>query len=136
VEGDLREAGKRAALNFGHTIGHALERVSGYLVQHGHAVAAGMLIETEIGTAMGVTDSDTIRDIFQALQRLHLPHEIVFDDVAPLLEATGSDKKVRGGAVRYVLLERTGIVARTEDAEWTWTVPDDVVREALRQFSV
>jgi 3-dehydroquinate synthase len=136
VEGDLREAGKRAALNFGHTIGHALERVSSYKVQHGHAVAIGMLVEANIGNVLGVTNAETSNDIYNALQRARLPHEIALDEVAPLLTATSSDKKVRDGAVRYVLLERTGRVARTPAGEWTWEVPDAVIRDALRPFSV
>jgi 3-dehydroquinate synthase len=136
VEGDLREAGKRAALNFGHTIAHALEHVSGYRIPHGHAVALGMLVEAEIGTVMGVTEAHTTAAIHKALQRADLPHEIVFDDAAVVIDATRSDKKVRSGTVRYVLLEKAGNVARTEAGEWTWEVPDDVVREALRQFSV
>jgi 3-dehydroquinate synthase len=110
--------------------------VSGYAIQHGHAVALGMLVEAEIGSALGVTRADSTRQIHQALQQARLPHEIVFTDTRPLVEATRSDKKARGGAVRYVLLERTGRVARTTSGEWTWEVPDDVVRSALTQFSV
>ncbi len=136
VEGDLREGGKRAALNFGHTIAHALEQVSSYRIPHGHAVALGMLVEAEVGTALGVTETHTTAAIHSALQRADLPHEIVFDDAAVVIDATRSDKKVRSGAVRYVLLEKAGSVARSDTGDWTWEVPDDVVREALRQFSV
>jgi 3-dehydroquinate synthase len=135
VAADPREAGERAALNFGHTIAHALEQVSGYAIQHGHAVALGMLMEAEIGRAWGITHPDVTKDIYKALQRVHLPHEIVFTDTAPLIAATRADKKARAGAVRYVLLEKTGRVARTEQGEWTWDVTDDVVSDALRQFS-
>jgi 3-dehydroquinate synthase len=136
VAEDLREAGKRAALNFGHTIAHALERASGYAIQHGHAVGLGMLIEAEVGNVLGVTNPHSTQDIYKALQRVRLPHEIVFTDVAPLVAATRADKKARSGAVRYVLLEQTGSIARTATGEWTWEVPDDVVSTALRQFSV
>lgn len=135
VEGDLRETGKRAALNFGHTIAHALERVSGYAIQHGHGVALGMLIEAEIGNVLGITQPDSVKDIYHALQRAQLPHEIVFSDTAPLVEATRADKKVRNSTLRYVLLERTGAVARTPQGDWTWEVPDDVVIKALGQFA-
>lgn len=136
VRNDEREAGKRAALNFGHTIGHALERVSTYAVAHGQAVGLGMLIEAEIGTALGVTDSNATKRIYRALQAVRLPHTIVVDQSPPLIDATRSDKKSRGGQARYVLLERIGSVARTAQGEWTWEVADDVVREALEQFSV
>jgi 3-dehydroquinate synthase len=136
VAADPREAGRRAVLNFGHTIGHALERVSGYAVPHGHAVAVGMLVEAEIGTALGVTNPDTVQEIFRALQAARLPHDIIIDDPEPLLAAMRTDKKGRGGDVRYVLLERAGSAARTEEGDWTWPVPDDVVRQAFAEFSV
>jgi 3-dehydroquinate synthetase len=95
-----------------------------------------MLVEAEVGTALGVTETHTTAAIHSALQRADLPHEIVFDDAAVVIDATRSDKKVRSGAVRYVLLEKAGSVARSDTGDWTWEVPDDVVREALRQFSV
>jgi 3-dehydroquinate synthase len=136
VEGDMREAGKRAALNFGHTIAHALERLSNFELQHGGAVGLGMMIEAEIGAALGITDKHATTELCDALQRVRLPDSIVFDDGRPLIAATASDKKVRSGSVRYVLLENIGKVARTESGDWTWDVPDDVVSEALRQFSV
>ena len=132
---DLREGGKRAALNFGHTIAHALEQASGYAVEHGHGVGLGMLIEAEVGNALGVTQPGSVQDIYRALQRVHLPHEIVFSDPAPLIAATRTDKKVRNRTVRYVLLEKTGAVARTPAGDWTWEVPDDVVIRALGQFA-
>lgn len=136
VDADPREAGQRAILNFGHTIAHALEQISGYAIGHGHAVALGMLIEAEIGSVLGVTHPDTTKEIYHALQAARLPHEIVFDEIGPLLEATRADKKRRAGATRYVLLERAGRVARAADGNWTRVVPDDVIREALNQFSV
>jgi 3-dehydroquinate synthetase len=95
-----------------------------------------MLIEAEIGTALGVTESRTTSEIHLALQRVRLPHEIVFDDPAAVIEATKLDKKNRAGSARYVMLARAGSVALTTEGDWTWPVPDDVVRKALRQFAV
>jgi hypothetical protein len=60
----------------------------------------------------------------------------VIDDASRIIEATRNDKKARAGAVRYALLEKPGRIARSEQGEWTWPVADDVVREALKQFSV
>ena len=136
VKDDVREAGARAALNFWHTVAHALEQLSHYEITHGQAVGLGMMIEAEIGVAMGVTHEHVTADIATALAHVRLPDSIVFHNGLPLIEATGHDKKSRSGEVRYVLLETVGKVARTEAGEWTWPVPDDVVREALRQFSV
>ncbi len=136
VADDPREAGKRAVLNFGHTIGHAIELVSDYTVPHGHAVALGMLIEAQIGVAMRVTAADTAGRIRRALAAARLPQELRDVDVQTLLEATRTDKKRRARAVRYVLLERAGQVARTPDDDWTWAVPDDVVKQVLTDAAV
>ena len=136
VKDDVRETGARAALNFGHTVAHALEQLSHYEVTHGRAVGLGMMIEAEIGVALGVTHERVTADIANALAHVRLPDSIVVENGMPLIEATGHDKKGRSGEVRYVLLETVGKVARTEAGEWTWAVPDDVVRKALRQFSV
>lgn len=135
VRDDLREADKRAALNFGHTIGHALEHVSGYEIGHGDAVALGMLMEVEIGNALGVTAASAAATIMQALEEADLPFDIAFDEVDPIIEATRSDKKARAGTVRYTLLEKAGAVARSQTGEWTIAVADEVVRAALEQFS-
>lgn len=134
VEGDLRETGKRAALNFGHTIGHALERVSNYRLHHGHAVAIGMVVESEIGIELGVTDKHVSTEIRLAVQRARLPQETVIVEPGRLLEMTASDKKVRAGAVRYVLLERIGRVARGEDGSWSQPVPDAVAGQVIARF--
>lgn len=136
VAEDPREAGKRAILNFGHTIGHAIERVSDYAVPHGHAVALGMLVEAQIGVAMGIAAADTPQRIRRALAAVRLPQELRDVDVRALLDATRTDKKRRAGAVRYVLLERAGRVARNPDDAWTWAVPDDVVTEVLTELAV
>ena len=133
VQEDPREKGKRAALNFGHTMGHAVEREFDYGISHGQAVALGMIMESHIGVAAGVTAPGTPDIITEAVDAANLPHFAGFDDFEGLIEATRSDKKARGGAVRYALLEKVGAVARTGDGEWTTAVADDVVRETLKQ---
>jgi 3-dehydroquinate synthase len=134
VEQDTREQGKRAALNFGHTIGHAFELQSNYRVPHGHAVAAGMMLEAEIGVAMGITEPDAPARIARALEVARLPVSIDIGDLDAVIKATRSDKKARGGTVRYTLLQRIGSIARSGDA-WTVAVEDDVVREILKKHS-
>ncbi|HEY0809597.1 MAG TPA: 3-dehydroquinate synthase [Longimicrobiales bacterium] len=132
VSDDPREQGKRAALNFGHTIGHALERVCNYAISHGEAVAFGMITEAYIGLTMGVTEHQAPDQLEEALVRTRtLPEPVSMPDVEDLLQATRADKKARRGAVRYTLLRDIGEVARSEAGEWTVEVPDDVVRKAL-----
>lgn len=132
VAADPREAGRRATLNFGHTIGHALEAQSGYALPHGYAVAIGMVAEAAVGEAAGVTAPGTAAALREALDGLGLPTAWPPDaGVAAVLARCRTDKKVRAGRVRYALLARPGVVARTAEGGWTHEVPDDVAAEAL-----
>lgn len=132
VASDVREAGRRAALNFGHTIAHAIERASGYRVAHGRAVAMGMVVEARLGEALGVTEPDTAGRLAALLSRLGLPARVPASlEPAAVLEATRTDKKARGGQVRYALIARIGAVAPGPGGSWTHVVPDDAVLDAL-----
>lgn len=132
VERDARESGERAILNFGHTIAHAVERVSGYAVSHGEAVAMGMVVEATIGERAGVTRPGTADAIRLPLRALGLPTTIPATvDRAELREATRSDKKTVNRQVRYALIESVGVPARTGDGGWTRVVADGAVEEGL-----
>ncbi len=130
VSEDEREGGLRQVLNFGHTLGHALEQVSAYRIPHGSAVALGMVLEARVGEALGVTAPGTSGALSGALRAFGL----LGDERLPgtpdaLLEATRLDKKAREGRVRYVLLERVGKVAGF--GGWSRPVDDAVVRGVL-----
>ncbi|HEX6817342.1 MAG TPA: 3-dehydroquinate synthase [Ktedonobacterales bacterium] len=128
VEGDEREqeGGRRHLLNYGHTIGHAIEAVAGYGAWlHGEAVAVGMMVAARIGERMGVTPGDLVERQGRLLRRFGLPveaHGLVADE---LMRAALWDKKVSGGRVRWVLPNALGHASLHDD------VPDDVVRAAL-----
>ena len=124
---DPLEQGERAVLNFGHTLGHALERVTGYTVAHGHAVAIGMVLAARLGEVLEVTEPGTARALADVLAALGLPVELP-GGVAwnALLEATATDKKGRRGRARFVLLRRIGEVAK-QGEEWTWPVPEEAL---------
>lgn len=128
VSADEREGGYRQILNFGHTVGHALEAASDYALGHGGAVAAGMLLEAEIGERLGVTETGTRARLEEGLAGLSLPPLPPLDPgrVAAYL---GVDKKARAGRARYVLLERLGTVDRS--GGWSREVPEPLVREVL-----
>jgi 3-dehydroquinate synthase len=112
VAEDPEETGLRAILNFGHTVGHALETLSGYAVLHGEAVAAGMRVEAWLGEEIGVTESGTGARLDEVLNGCGLPEVLEQDHTAErLLEAARPDKKAREGALRWVLLRRVGEVA-------------------------
>jgi len=125
VAKDPEEAGRRAVLNFGHTVGHALERASGYEILHGQAVAAGMRVEARVGESLGVTRPGTARRLAALLDRCgqrDRPEEAA--DPAELYALARLDKKGREGRVRIVLLERIGAVARAPDGSWTHDLDD------------
>lgn len=132
VSEDPHERGMRAMLNFGHTIAHALERVTGYAVPHGRAVAIGMVAEARIGEAAGVTRDGTARRIAGVLETLGLPTAL--PAACPpdaLLDAASSDKKARGSRIRWALVSDVGVGARGPAGEWTIEVPDEIVLGAL-----
>ncbi len=127
VDRDELEGGYRQVLNFGHTIGHAVEAASDFGLGHGSAVALGMCAEAWMGERMGVTAPGTSVRLAGALRELvHPSIAVSADDVLSFLSA---DKKVRAGRPRYVLLERVGRVSAGDG--WTHEVPDALVAEAL-----
>jgi 3-dehydroquinate synthase len=131
VKSDLRERGRRKTLNFGHTVGHAIEQATGYALLHGECVAVGMVIEARIAERLGIADRGTSDAIARVLAHAGLPtaRPSSLDPVA-VLAATRSDKKSRAGAVEYALPVRIGEMM---DAGSTWSVPvdDAIVREML-----
>jgi 3-dehydroquinate synthase len=131
VAQDEREAGRRAILNFGHTVGHAIEALTRYETLHGEAVAVGMVAEARLGEAVGVTRPGTAGALTESLKALGLPTELPvrIGDLVPVMR---HDKKSRGGTVRFALLERIGCAARRGEAEWTFEVGADALEAALR----
>ncbi|HMO96260.1 MAG TPA: 3-dehydroquinate synthase [Tepidiformaceae bacterium] len=126
VSDDEREAGRRTLLNYGHTIGHAIEAVTGYSTYlHGEAIAVGMRVAGMISRDLGLLSDDDLARQQRLLGAFGLPESAPGVSVEAVLDATLSDKKVRAGSIRWVLLEGIGN-AVTRDG-----VPDDVVRRAV-----
>jgi 3-dehydroquinate synthase len=134
VARDEREQGPRKMLNFGHTLGHALEAVSGYRLLHGEAVAIGMVLEAALGERLGVTETGTEARLRGLLRAAGLPTAAP-GDCAPgaVLEATRLDKKARGGRVEYALVERIGRASPGPDGRWGRAVEDEVVLAVLER---
>ena len=131
VSRDEREEGLRKILNFGHTIGHAVESVSGYSLLHGEAVAIGMALESQLAEKIGVAQSGTANRVEETLRLAGLPTELPPGCGAnAILEAMRSDKKVRTGRIRLSLPLRIGAMAGAESG-WTVSVSDDQLREVL-----
>jgi shikimate kinase/3-dehydroquinate synthase len=109
VARDERESGDRALLNFGHTLGHALESEGGYArLTHGEAVSLGMVAALRIGAALGVTPPPLAARVTALLAKLGLPTDLDAQPLAAALPLVGLDKKRRGGAIRFVLLRALG----------------------------
>jgi 3-dehydroquinate synthase len=129
VSKDERETGLRAILNYGHTIGHALEAASGYTgLTHGEGVAIGMVGAAMLGEAL-----ETARDVVEPTKRLltafRLPVQLAGDwSEEELMALMRRDKKVRGGAYTFVLPERIGAVRVVRG------IPEEKILRVLRKL--
>ena len=114
VSADLREAGEREILNYGHTLAHAIERNERYQWRHGAAVSVGMMFAAELSHLAGKlseTEVDRHRDI---LTSLGLPTTYRDRQWPKLEDSMKRDKKTRAGLLRFVVLDRIGKVSRLE----------------------
>lgn len=108
VNADEREKGERMLLNFGHTLGHSLEKIYNYSgLSHGEAVAIGMCIITAASEKAGITKTGTTEEIISLCKKYGLP---TTDNASPkeIAEICSSDKKSSGGSVNLVLLKEIG----------------------------
>jgi 3-dehydroquinate synthase len=114
VSEDLREAGHREFLNYGHTLGHAIERVEEFGFRHGEAVAIGMTYAAELGRISGRLDDQTARRHRSVLAAVGLPTAYRAGAWPRLRSAMAVDKKARGSRLRFVVLDglaRPGVLA-------------------------
>lgn len=128
VEKDPKEQGERALLNFGHTIGHAIEKYKNFEMLHGECVALGAVAAAFISWKhnwLSMEEYYEIRDMFVPF---HLP--ISIDDIEPeeVLALTKSDKKMAAGQIRFILLKKVG------KAVIDTTVSDEDILNALREI--
>jgi shikimate kinase/3-dehydroquinate synthase len=125
VARDERDGGLRQVLNFGHTVGHAIETVTGYArYRHGEAVALGLLAALQLSGQPELRDE--VRGLFAARA---LPTTLDGVDPAAVVEATAKDKKRLGdGPVAFVLLEKPGAPRPGQ------TIDSDAVRQAVQEL--
>ncbi len=116
AQDEREEKGLRAILNFGHTVGHAIEAVAGYdgKYQHGEAVAAGMVAESRLARRLGWIEQVAIERLVHLLEWFGLPTSAPGLDPEHLLEAMSRDKKNRRGKIRFVLPLAIGRVETTD----------------------
>ncbi len=126
-EDEHERTGLRMVLNFGHTVGHALEAVLGFgRIRHGEAVAIGMVAATRLSVAMGLLDTEAANQVEGLLADFGLPVRLPPGvDPAAIIDRIYYDKKVAGGRPRWVLLQRIGETVIRSD------VPDSLVFDVL-----
>lgn len=134
VSDDEREAGRRAILNAGHTVAHALEHATAYALPHGEAVALGLVAECALAEALGVAPAGLGDRVARLLDRLGLPVRLA-QPIPPdrLVQAMGSDKKNRGAQIRFAL--PSGLGAMDEGERWTRPAPEPALRRALEAIA-
>ena len=127
-EDEFETGDKRVLLNYGHTIGHAIEAVTEYgEYLHGEAVSIGMMVAAHIANLMGMISDELVDRQRNVLQKYNLPVSATALSPDDLIAATKLDKKNRSGQVRWVLLEGPGQSTTRRD------VPEEIVRTALAQ---
>jgi 3-dehydroquinate synthase len=129
VESDPFEQGERAHLNFGHTFGHAFEKATDYAMTHGEAVAVGVRCACRVAEELGMMSPSDRDHVLRVLQACDLPIDGVqatVDDVLPIML---TDKKVRGGRVRFVLPDGLGSATIRDDVDPA--LVRQVIEEAL-----
>ena len=132
VEADESDRGRRAVLNAGHTIAHALEAATDYVMRHGEAVAIGLVVEARLGERAGFTAPGTSPTLVAALERFGLPTRVPAEVTTDrLIAGIGSDKKHRAGTLRFSFPARIGAMAGDDAAGWTQAASEAAIRAAI-----
>jgi 3-dehydroquinate synthase len=134
VDEDERESGRRAILNAGHTVAHAVEHASGYALAHGEAVALGLVAECELAEAMGIGRRGLGAEVAGLLRRLGLPVRLA--EALPrerVLAAMAADKKNRADRVRFALPRDVGTMFPGE--RWTVAAEEQAIASVLDGLS-
>lgn len=134
VSEDEREGGRRAILNAGHTVAHALEQVTEYRLPHGEAVGLGLVAEAALAAGLGLATPEAGARLAALLERLGLPTRVAETlGEERIIAAMGSDKKNRAGAIRFALPRGVGTMGA--GPEWTTEAGEPAIRAALRAIS-
>lgn len=133
VTRDEKDCGERKTLNFGHTIGHALEKLSHFSLLHGYAVAYGMLVEATISCLLGLLDNQQLTIIKKMMVSLNIQgKDLKKYPLSKLIQATKTDKKMSFGKVNYVLLKEIGLV-HAPQYTYVHAISDDIIKQAFKK---
>lgn len=130
VEMDPKEIGERALLNFGHTLGHAIEKLMDFKLLHGQCVALGCVAAAYLSAARGEISMEEAADVRRIFERFRLPVSLrgMKLDLDQIIRTTKSDKKMDSGMIKFILLHDIG------NAYIDRTVTDEEMRESLVQL--
>lgn len=125
VERDPKEKGERALLNFGHTLGHSIEKASSFGLLHGQCVCLGMVAAAYISMKRGYIKEEDLNSLEDLLKQLNLPVRISGYDADEIIAGTKNDKKMEAGKIKFILLKEIG------KAYIDHTVSDEEMKESL-----
>jgi 3-dehydroquinate synthase len=128
VEADPYEHGERAHLNFGHTFGHAFEKVTDFRLLHGECVSLGMMAASNLARDLGMLSGAAVARIKAVLQRAGLPVSGLDVSTDEVVAAMRSDKKVANDRIRLIVPDRIGHVVTRQD------IPDAAIRTAIESL--
>lgn len=130
VENDPKEKGERAVLNFGHTIGHAVEKAKNFSLLHGECVAIGMAAATYISLKKGNIAEEEYNEINNVISDFKLPVYTTGILASDVVKATKNDKKMDSGVIKFITLEENGhaIIDRTISEELLLEATETVIR--------
>ena len=136
VKADEREENLRMILNFGHTIGHAIEKLSNFQVLHGYAVGLGILVEAKIAQLMGLLSETNYKLISAVFARLGITSDMLSPfDVSEVIDAAIGDKKNQGGKIYCILLKDIGEVYTAKNGMVATAVDEKYIRQAFAALS-
>ncbi len=108
VEKDPTEQGERALLNFGHTLGHAVEKLKNFTLLHGHCVGLGCLAAAHISAQRGWISVEDVTALKQLMEDFEMPVSVSGLSVDEVIDATRNDKKMDGSVIKFILLQTIG----------------------------
>ena len=128
VESDEKDMGLRNILNFGHTVGHAVESVTNFQVAHGQAVSIGMVAAAKIAAELGILETESVTRLKNLLEKAGLMTKLPLAEVKQVTQIMQYDKKVLSGKIRFVLPRTIGQVFIAND------VSPDLVEKVLEEM--
>ncbi|TSA21240.1 MAG: 3-dehydroquinate synthase [Actinomycetales bacterium] len=130
VSADFKESRLREILNYGHTLGHAIEKLESYKLRHGEAVSIGLVFAAELSNLLGKVGSEVVVRHRELLQKYELPISYKSGEFPKLLDLMSSDKKARGANLRFIGLE--GVAKPI----WLENVTGDELADAYERISL